>query len=739
LSGRYFPSFSNRSDVISKRPLRPDASVGYTEVFDINNGRKNLAVSISASYQEVLSPFDSDLMVYENTTSDTAFFNSYFRESGSNNRLIKAVNTRVDYRLSQNTTVSFRYLFNAGVEPFFDLMDIQPRVTTALTVFNPNIANSTGAIMPGYTVNRTQIRAAGNSSMFLNPQRFTFISKNPTGTLVFDHNFGRLKVDHAYRWSKTQFNSGAGRDRENGSIQLRTLDGAIGFTLDNSDRFGNVFTQNSGPSVYDPASYAAFQTGAATAAQPVPTTSVIFNKRDSVNDTNEATANVNASYNFDFRIPVTMKVGLDSVNRRVATSTPYSQRWYGVVGSVMTGNPLVPLTEFERQHGGKRLPMFDPAAVSTTLNNPALWYQDVNFTATQQYSRRIMEEGVDSAYVQSTIKLGRLTALGGVRGEWVTTDTFTYFRARTTPIAAEPDHFKRAALDFEQQSRDGSYHKFFPSLHLSYDATPNLKVKGSWSTSYGRPFITQLIAAATANDTQKTVSIGNPSLKPQMAKNVDLKIEYYFGSSDMVSITGYQKKITDYVGSNSRSGFIIPDGPNNGFDGLYNGYEIIQASNLGDATVKGIEFDFRKRLDFLPGVMKGLTLRGNVTYLETFGRFAGTTDLKNGQVANFVPRAYNAGLNYLYKKFGASFDVNYTGRYPVGYSLVTPGASNIYRQELLRMNAGVTYRIRPSTTAFLSVANIGEAGTEQYTYTPLRPRLIRVASRTLKFGISGQF
>jgi hypothetical protein len=31
-----------------------------------------------------------------------------------------------------------------------------------------------------------------------------------------------------------------------------------------------------------------------------------------------------------------------------------------------------------------------------------------------------------------------------------------------------------------------------------------------------------------------------------------------------------------------------------------------------------------------------------------------------------------------YGKFGASFDMNYTGRYPVGYSLTSPGNGNIY-------------------------------------------------------------
>ncbi len=739
-SARFFPSWSSRNYVVGQKPIRPDFSLGYTEVFDVGRGVRNLGVAITASYQEVLNGFDSDLLQYQNTTADVAYLNNYLRKSGYNNRFISALNARADYRLSTSTTVSLRFLYNAGSEPFFNYTDVQPRVTTSLSVYNPT-TNPAGAIMPGYTANRTEIRAAGNASMFLNPQRYSFTSKNPTGTLLFEHNFGRLKVDHAYRWSHTHWDSGAGRNRENGTLQLRTLDGAIGFALDNSRRFGPVFSQLSGPSVYDPASYRSFQTAAANATTiPVPQTSVIFNKRDTITDTNEVSANVNASYAFGTELPIVLKAGLDTINRRVNNFQPYSQRWYGVAGSVLPPLRLMPLTQFELEHGGLlRLPVYDPTEVSTTLNNPALWYQDVNFTATSQYTnRRILEEGVDAAYVQAQVRLKRLTALAGVRGEWVTTDTFTYFRARTLPIAAEPDHFRRAALDYARLSRDGEYHKYFPSVHVSYDITSNFKARASYSTSYGRPLLAQMIAGATPNDTARTVTMGNPELRPQTAKNIDLKLEYYFSNASMVSITGYQKTIKDYIGGSGRSGVVIGDGPDNGFDGLYSGYEIVQASNLGRAKLRGLEIDVRQRLAFLPGVLKGLTARGNYTYLETEGRFAGNVDLKSGQVAGFVPRAYNIGLLYNYRKLGASYDVNYTGRYPTVFSLTAPGG-NIYRDKILRMNASVTYKVRPNATAFVSLSNIEEADTNIYTYIPSRPRTTLIGSRSLKFGVTGQF
>jgi TonB-dependent receptor len=402
----------------------------------------------------------------------------------------------------------------------------------------------------------------------------------------------------------------------------------------------------------------------------------------------------------------------------------------------------MPMTEFEKQEGGQRLPIVDPAAIRAKyINDPAYFYQDLNLTATSIYTgRRIMKEGVDAAYLQATAKFGRLTLLGGVREEWVNTHSFTYFfRPTRTLIATEPDPFKRAALDAVRQSIKGTYSKNFPSIHLAYDITSNLRAHVSWSTSYGRPSLTQIVAAVTPNDSAKTLTVGNPALKPQMAKNLDFKLEYYMREGGLISVAAYQKKITDYIGSAVRTGTLVPDGPNNGFDGQYAGYELIQSNNLGYATLNGAEFEVRRRLSFLPGVLKGLTARANYTYLETHGRFSGTTDLQNGQVAGFIPRSYNFGLMYNYGKFGASYDLNYTGKFPVAYSLTSPGNGNVYRDGVTLQNVGVTYKYRPSLTVFLNLNNFAQEGMRQYTYLASRVSLDRLSPRAIKFGVTGQF
>lgn len=734
-NGRWAPSWADRNQQLKDHPLHPDLSVGYTGVFDVLGGTRNLGLVVNASYQEVVNPIDYDFLQYQFTNDPVAYFHDFDKRSGLNHRVIHGFSVRADYRFSPATTVSLRFLYNAGYEPFYHRTRVNPFAPR--TIYNP-ATTPNGAILPGYTANRTEVRPVAGTRFDVETWNFSFVSKNPTGTLHFEHDWGRLKVDHAYRWSHTTWWSGHGRDGEGGQFVSR-LNAPLGFILDNSNLDGRVFTQTAGPDIYNPASYTPIQLSAANSTtQPVPVTSRFLVKRDTVTRTNEVSATANASYTFDTAIPLTIKAGLDTVNRRVNNFPNRPRRWYGVVGSVLQTDRM-PISEFEVQHGGQRLPTFSPSAVTQTLNDSSLWYEDVNFSATQPYTfRRIMEEGVDAGYAQFATRLfNRLHVLGGVRHERVTTDTFTYFRARSTPIAVQPDHFLRARMDYQQQTTEGEYSKTFPSIHFAYDITKNLKARASWSTSYGRPTLAQLVPAISVSDSLQTVTIGNPSIKPQLAENIDLKLEYYPSNTGMISVGVFKKDISDFIGSSINTGLQVPSGPDNGFEGLYAGYTIRQPVNLGSAEVEGLEVDFKQRLSFLPGALKGLTVSANYTYLETEGRFAGTTNLTTNQVPLFVPRLFNARLLYNYRNFGASFDVLFKGKHLIAFSN-TAGASR-FQRDLTRYNVGFTYRVRPEATLFLNFDNVGEEGPEQYFVHESRTSQRLIAPTWVRFGVTGQF
>jgi iron complex outermembrane receptor protein len=763
LSGRYNPSSAHRNQDVADHPLGYSTSLGYTEVFDVLGGSKNLGVVVNLSQQQVIGQFDWDLMQYPSVVDNSAaFFRDYDKRSGSNHRFITGLSLRADYRLAKHTTVSGRFLYNGGSEPFFHYSFINPFFSTNGTVYDP-ITNPAGGFIAGSNSTRAEIRPTGNSQMLITPRRWSFTSTNPTSTIVFEHDFGKLKIDHSYRMSRTHWDSNSGRQSEGGQLTLRTAN-PIGFILDNSNRDGRVFTQTAASAatdnVYNPASYTSFVVSPVnTTTVPVPQTSVRFDKRSTTTNTDEWGGSANAAYSFDTRFPIVVKAGADTVNRKINNYQVDPRRWYAVAGTFLNGYALMPLTTFEKNHGGQRLPVYDPVDVSKSLGDTSKWYEDVNFNAVQRFtSSRHMEDAVDAGYIQSQIKVGPLTLLAGVRYEKPKTYIWTYFRARSTAITAEPDPYKRSTLDFNRlNDRGNPPTRKFPSIHASYDITANLKARASWSTSYSRPDLLQLIPGVSVNDTLQTVTVGNPDLKPMLAKGVDLKLEYYTKNSGLFTATVYEKRVTDYLVSGislASGGDIVPNTPDNGFDGLYGGYQIISPKNLGSVVLQGVELDFKQRLSFLPGVWKGLTVRGNYTFLRADAKFyfsgaqTAPSLLTARQIPGVIPRSGNLGLQYNYAKFGATFDVNYTGEYAppsnsfgtvVNVTTVPLVQLIAYRKSLTRLNAGLTLRVRPDATLFFNASNLGETGPEVYLANQSRPRHQFNSLMSLSLGVTGQF
>jgi TonB-dependent receptor len=761
VSGTLTPPASERIDALKDHPHSYSASLGYTEVFDVFGGKRNLGVQLNLAHQMVVKQFNFDLDQYPAVTDPTqVYFRDYDKASGINHRFLDAVNLRLDYRVNDSTTVSYRLVYNEGDEPFFHYTHINPFFSTNGTIYDP-VTNAAGGIIAGSNQTRTEIRATGNAQMLLTPRRFSFVSNNATNSLFFEHKFGRLKIDHAWRYSKIHADSNAGVNREGGQLTLRTKN-PIGFILDNSNLNGRVFTQTAASaatdSVYDPASYTAFVvTAANTTTAPVAQTSNRFDQRSTYLDTQEKSGTVNFTYDMPTSLPLTLKAGWDRINHVNDNRQINPRRWYMVNGYTLTGLPLMALTEFEKNNGG-RLPVFDPHSVVPTLGDTTKWYEDVYFNAVQKLtSKRYMDETVDAAYVQGELRpIKKLLLLGGFRWEHEDVGTATYFNKASTNVGyvtslVESDPYKRAAANAVLQTKNSKYTNLFPSIHAVYDITSNLKARASWSTSYGRPDLIQLVPAASVSDTNQTVTIGNPDLKPQMAKQVEMKLEYYFKNNGILSVGVFRKHITDVLSGNNFTNGTVGQGLDNGFDGLYGGYSIISARNLGTETMKGVEFDYNQRLTFLPGELKGLAVRANYTIIAADADFTFAATQTSPvhrttyQIAGTAPKTGNFGLSYNRGNFGTSFDLNYTGAYPVAVistlNINTPQFAQLisYRKDLTTMNVGFTYRVRPNATLYFNVNNLGARGYDRYLVSTNRPREHIITPRSLILGITGQF
>ena len=259
----------------------------------------------------------------------------------------------------------------------------------------------------------------------------------------------------------------------------------------------------------------------------------------------------------------------------------------------------------------------------------------------------------------------------------------------------------------------------------------------SWSTSFGRPPLNNLQPAETYNATEDTLTINNPSLKPQTAENWDFALDYYFEPVGNLSLGWFHKSIKDYFVTGVEMGR-VGTGTDNGFGGDYQGARILTRANLGDAVVQGWEFNYQQQFTFLPGLLKGLGASFNYTLLDTHGRFTGAVQRTTGQVPGFIPRTANATLSWRYHKFGSRIVVNHTGTYVRNFTAVDSGA-NLFNRARRVVNVGVAYQLRPTLSLTLDVQNIFNREQSWYRGTPDQLAQVFVPGVTVTAGVSGRF
>jgi outer membrane receptor protein involved in Fe transport len=125
-----------------------------------------------------------------------------------------------------------------------------------------------------------------------------------------------------------------------------------------------------------------------------------------------------------------------------------------------------------------------------------------------------------------------------------------------------------------------------PGIHFKYEPLNGLLLRSSYTISIGRPNFGSIFPNTTIDYTNETVNQGNSGLKAQTSDNFDVSIEYYFEPVGLVSASFFLKEISNFI---YNAGTTIPQGDNNGFDGLYGGWTLRSAANggfrVGDRTL----------------------------------------------------------------------------------------------------------------------------------------------------------
>jgi TonB-dependent receptor len=698
-------------------PIHPLTNVAYQEVFSVAGGERNLGVALNLFYSENANGPTSRQFDYQNSAAGPVFLWDFRTQNQYNNRTQQSLNAKVEYRLSDRTRFTLNTIYNDAFEKTDRLYTTRAFSNQTVATLANGALTGTGAIVPGYTDSRTEVRAVAGSNFELNTFLRRFINRTRLVSGAAEHTLDRLTLDYDASYSRTHNNLA---HEPGGNLVMRAAN--VGWVVDTADRANPVLTQTAGPSLFDIASYR---------------TAVALTTRNDDRDVDVLNARLNAAYRLPAAVPATVKTGAFFRHQKMGEVGRRRQWAYQASAPAMTAT--FPDVYAFRSADGRRLPFVDPHAAYENIGNPALWAEDLYFRTSDAFSttRRATEE-IAAGYVQGQARLGALGILGGVRTERTDVSGFGYVRVRPATAAQIPDPVARARADWNHPvTNSGAYTRSFPSVHLTYAFTPNLRAQASWSTSFGRPPVTSLVPSAsiTDNATAQTVTIPNPALGPQYARNVDVSLQYYFPPAGVLSIGYFRKDIRDYIVTAAIG--TLGAGSDNGFEGSYAGFQLLSSTNAGTAEVSGWELDYRQQLTFLPGWLRGFAVSANLTLLETAGNFGGAAQRSNKEVQNFIPRTGNAGLTYTLGRFRANLLLNHTGDY-----LVTPSAlahRNIYRRARTLLNAGVSFQLRPDATLFCDVANLTNTLQETYLGSPDRVQRCIVNAPTLTFGLSGRF
>ncbi|MSU49722.1 MAG: TonB-dependent receptor [Opitutus sp.] len=719
-AARWAPPFFDHTPMRRDHPLHPILNAGYQEVFDVLGGRRNFAVSLNAFYSENANGIFTVIEDYAFTTASPAYVWDYRTTDQYYNRRQRALNLKFEYQLSSHTRVVLGLLSNDASTLFDHRLTMRAFTGRTLATIGANgQPTGTGAIMPGFTDTFTEVRNVAASAVQLNSTLFDFRAAERKITLGVRHEFDRWSLDYDIDANESHpvlGNAGGG---------IFTMDvTGVGWTLDKSKSATYpTFLQTSGPSIYDGASY---RNG-------------LLVTRNNDRFTNNVNASANARYQLPITVSSAVKTGLRYRTNKVREQGR-DRRW-NYVGTASLGtlvDPTIKTTDEERT--GKFLPYPSSSyLLAQTRDNPRAWAEDGYFAAAAKFTgTRDATEEIRAAYASADAKFGPVSVLAGLRGERTDVESHGFVPSRvataTAQRTADPAGSARADNN-NTRALDGRYTHWFPGAHATYRATSHWQARLNWSNNVGRPALANYLPRETASATAQTLNINNPSLKPQYTENIDAGLEYYFEPIGLVSAGVFSNHIRNYLVTATTG--TVASGVNNGYNGDYAGYSIINRTNGGSAEVRGFEFSYQQQLTFLPGALKGLGVFANYTRVTAEGDYGGAAVRSGKEIADYIPESFNLGLSYRYRGFGGRIRVNHTDTFLTDYS-VDPSQRR-YQAPRTQTNLSVSYQFRSGVQVFADLFNVFNEPQTFYRFAPNRLASKIIAETTMTFGVSGKF
>lgn len=189
----------------------------------------------------------------------------------------------------------------------------------------------------------------------------------------------------------------------------------------------------------------------------------------------------------------------------------------------------------------------------------------------------------------------------------------------------------------------------FPSANLIYGLNDNSNLRLSYSRTTARPSFKEASKSQIFDPITNRLFIGNIDLNPSYINNFDARVELFGENSEMIAFSAFYKDFKDPIELTFYES--APDQ--------------LTPRNLGNASVIGLEFEFRKSFGFIANSLENIKFNLNASYIESSltmfadeftrrvnaARDGESVDDKR-ELQGQSPYLINAGLNYSDDKIG---------------------------------------------------------------------------------------
>jgi iron complex outermembrane recepter protein len=308
-----------------------------------------------------------------------------------------------------------------------------------------------------------------------------------------------------------------------------------------------------------------------------------------------------------------------------------------------------------------------------------------------------------------------------LRGNFATADQrFTgnvgmrYVRTRQDTVGYIPDltniSFDQGGAvtivpDSTQQTLSRTYSNWLPSLNMRYKLTDTWQARVGAARVMSRPDLTSVTPTTTVNANVKTITSGNPNLKPYLANQYDVALEWYFNRESMVSLGVFYKDVKNFIVNTTTSETLLVK-QTNGSAPVSTTFTRFQPGNGAATKLQGVELAYQQPFTFLPSPFDGFGTIANLTYID-----AGKLATEVGGTPKTLPGvskiSYNLTGYYEKAGFGAYVSYNYRDGYRRDADNYFGDGSKV--ESYGQLDLSLSYKLTKNLSVTSAVTNVTNA------------------------------